>query len=201
MARRRDEGLTRAIANEAARLLAEEHCHDSATACRKAAKRLGEHNAKHWPDAETIESALRDYQGLFQSTRQPAALKRLRQLALSAMKDLAEFKPQLVGAVANGVADQHSPIRLLLHAEVPEQVAMALEDKHIPWHSAEVVLLFSRNRRAARPSFHFQAGVTTMELVVLAPADQQNPPRDAAGRGPLRGLSIKQLQATLHDAL
>ena len=197
MASRRDTGLTRAIASEAARLLAEGHCHDSHSACRKAAARLGESNSKRWPDAAAIEAALHEYQSLFQSDSQPVALDRLRRLALDAMRDLADFDPRLVGPVAKGLADRHTPIRLLLRADTPEQVALTLEDRRIPWRSAEVELLFSRNRRIARPAFRFQAGATTLELVVLAPADRHDPPRDPADNSPLRGLSIAQLKDLL----
>jgi hypothetical protein len=197
MARRKEGSLTRAIASEAARLLAEGHCHDSHSACRKAAERLGEGNSKHWPDAAAIEAALHEYQSLFQRDSQPAALEQLRQLALQAMRDLAGFEPRLVGPVAKGLADRHSPIRLLLRADTPEQVALALEDRRIPWRSAEVELLFSRNRRSPRPAFRFQAGDTTVELVVLDPADRQDPPRDPADDSPLRGLSASALHELL----
>lgn len=197
MGARRSAGLTRAIASEAARLIAQGHCHDTASACRRAAERLGEHNPRHWPDAAAIEAALRDYQSLFQADSQPRELTRLRELALQAMRDLAAFKPRLVGAAAKGLADRHSPVRLLLRADTPEQVAFALQDRRIPWRSAEVELAFSRNRRAARPAFRFQAGETTVELVVLEPGDRDDPPLDPADNRPLRGLDTVQLDALL----
>jgi hypothetical protein len=197
MGARREAGLTRAIAVEAARLLADGHCVDTASACRKAAERLGERNPRNWPDAAAIEAALREYQSLFRADRQPAELARLRQLALQAMGDLADFQPRLVGAVAKGLADSHSPIRLLLTADTPEQVALALQERHIPWRSAEVVLTFSRNRREARPAFRFQAGETMVELVVLQPSERSDPPRDPADNAPLKGLSSQDLAALL----
>lgn len=195
MGNRRDASLTRAIAIEAARLMADGHCHDTYSACRKAAERLGERNPRHWPDQATIEAALREHQALFRATSQPLELARLRRLALEAMRDLASFQPRLVGAVAKGLADAHSAVRLLLTADTPEQVALALEERRIPWRSAEVTLLFSRNRRETRPAFRFQAGETPVELVVLDPADRHDPPRDPADNRPLRGLSAQELQA------
>jgi hypothetical protein len=186
---------SRAIAIEAARLLAEGHCGDSRSACRKAAERIGERNPRHWPDLASIEAALREHQALFQAHSQPGQQQRLQQLALEAMQDLAAFQPRLVGAVAKGLADAHSTVRLLLSADTPEQVALALEERHIPWRSAEVMLQFSRNRRAARPAFRFQAGDTPIELVILEPADRHDPPRDPVDNSPLRGLSASQVQA------
>jgi hypothetical protein len=197
MAARKGSDLSRAIAVEAARLLAEGHCSDTQGACRRAAERLGERNPRHWPDLATIEIALREHQALFQADRQPLELARLQRLALEAMHDLAGFQPRLVGAVAKGLADAHSGVRLLLKADTPEQVALALEERRIPWRSAEVMLHFSRNRREPRPAFRFQAGNTPIELVVLDPGDRHDPPRDPADNGPLRGLSAKQLEAAL----
>jgi len=197
MGRRREGGLSRAIATEAARLLAEGHCQDSHSACRKAAERLGESNPRHWPDQAAIEAALREYQGLFLADRQPAALARLRRLALQAMHDLAAFRPRLTGAVAKGLADSHSPVRLLLSADTPELVAMALLERRIPYREAEVMLSFGGGRREARPAFRFQAGDTTMELVVLAAGRRHDPPRDSADNSPLPALSAADLEALL----
>jgi hypothetical protein len=197
MAARRNAGLTRAIASEAARLIAEGVCQDTQAACRKAAAKLGERNPRAWPDNPTIEAALREYQGLFQADAQPAALERLRQLALEAMQDLRQFNPRLVGAVAKGFADSHSAIELLLSADTPEQVVMALEDRRIPWRSSEVMMHFSRNRRLARPAFRFQAGETPVELIVLAPGDRNDPPREPTTDRPLKGLSVEQLKVLL----
>lgn len=196
---RRDAGRVNAIASEAARLIAEGQCTDHHSACRKAAERLGERDTRHWPDARAIEQALREYQALFQADRQPAELRRLRQLALAAMRDLAQLNPRLVGPVARGVADKHSGIRLLVSAETPETVAMALTDRRIPWQSAEVMLGFSRHRHLVRPAFRFQAGEVPLELVVLAPGDRQDPPRDPVDDGPLRGLSTSQLAELLGE--
>ena len=116
------------------------------------------------------------------------------------MRDLADFRPRLVGAVAKGLADSHSPIRLLLTADTPEQVALALQDRRIPWRSAEVMLGFGGNRREARPAFRFQAGETAMELVILETGDRHDPPRDPADNTPLKGLSAEDLEALLAAA-
>lgn len=197
MSARRNAGLTRAIAGEAARLIAEGLCHDPHSACRKAAAKLGETNPRAWPDNAAIEAALREYQGLFQADTQPAQLTRLRRLALEAMRDLAEFRPRLIGPVAKGIADRHSAVQLLLRADTPEQVILALEDRRIPWHAYEATLHFSRNRKAARPALRFQAGEDRLELIVLDPADRHDPPREPGSEQPLRGLSADELATLL----
>lgn len=198
MRKRRQEGITQAIAEAAARLIAEGHCQDHRAACRKAAERLGERNTRTWPDARAIEDALRAYQGLFQAHQQPDALQHLREVALHAMTDLAAFEPRLIGPVARGVADRHHRVQLVLRADTPEQVALALTDRHIPWRWDEATLEFSRNRREARPALRFHAGDTGMELIVLDPADRHDPPRDPVDDGPLRGLDLAALSALVN---
>lgn len=197
MGTRHRAGLTRTIATEAARLIAEGYCSDPQAACRKAALKLGESNPRAWPDNPAIEAALREYQGLFQADTQPLELQRLQRLALEAMHDLSMFRPRLIGAIAKDIADARSPIQLLLTADTPEQVIMALEDRRIPWRSDEIRLHFSRNRRAARPLLHFQAGDTRVELIILEPADRNDPPREATTDRPLQGLTAAQLREKL----
>lgn len=196
---RRDTQITHAITLAAVRLLVEGHCDDYRIACRKAAEQLGERNQKRWPSPQAIEQALRDYQQLFRADSQADALQSLRRLALAAMQDFAHLSPRLVGPVARGVADRHSGIRLLMRAETPEDVALLLTNRHIPWHAAEVTLMFSRNRRMARPALRFQAGDTRMELVILPPSDRNDPPLDPADEKPMRGLSAAQLETLLMD--
>ncbi|MBT8426631.1 MAG: hypothetical protein KJO02_01235, partial [Erythrobacter sp.] len=186
MRRPRDPNLSRRIAVEAARLLADSGLESLEHAKRRAALRLGCRDRAQWPENLEIEQALREHQRLFLADRQPEALHRLRLVALEAMQAFAEFRPRLVGAALEGTADVHSGVRLLVSASSPEDVAFVLTDRHIPWLAAEVTLRFAHDKREPRPCFSFQAGDTKVELVVMQRADQSDPPRDSATGLPLR---------------
>ncbi len=201
MRRQRDPSLSRRIAVEAARLIADSGLESLEHAKRRAAQRLGCRDRAQWPENIEIEEALREHQRLFLSDRQPEALHRLRQVALEAMQAFAEFRPRLVGAALEGTADVHSSVRLLLSADSPEEVAFALTDRHIPWLAAEVTLRFAHDQRETRPSFRFQAGDTAVELVVLQRADQSDPPRDSATGLPLRTADQTEVAALLVSAV
>jgi hypothetical protein len=197
VSRQRDPSITRRIAVEAARLLADSGLDNPEHAKRKAAQRLGCRDHLLWPENVEIETALREHQRLFLADRQPDALRTLREIALDAMQAFSAFRPRLVGAALEGTADIHSGVRLLLVADSAEEVAFTLSDQHIPWHPAEVSLRFARGQRENRPSFRFLAGEAAVELVVLNRSDLSNPPRDPATGQALKTADRSHLMALL----
>ena len=82
----RSDNLRRALAQEAARLMAQHGIHDFLTAKRKAAERLGVTDVSALPRNIEIEAALAEYQRLFNAhTRTRRALQAQRRAALYAM--------------------------------------------------------------------------------------------------------------------
>ena len=108
----RSENLRRAVAQEAARLMAEHGIHDFLTAKRKAAERFGLTDNAALPKNIEIESALAEYQRLFEGESHSESLYAQRLVALEAMRQLREFEPRLVGAVLSGTATEHSDVQL-----------------------------------------------------------------------------------------
>jgi hypothetical protein len=121
------DGAQRAtIAQAAARLIAEHGIADWSLAKRKAARELNLPERAALPGDEEIEQALRDYHALFGGTAHDERLRGQREEALAWMKRLAEFRPLLVGGVAEGWATEHSDIRLELAADDSKSVELAL---------------------------------------------------------------------------
>lgn len=121
------------IAAAAARLIAQDGA-DYGSAKRKAARQvLGEAQAGQnvLPDNAQIELELRLYQALFHADTQPAALLRLRTVALEVMELLAGFQPYLTGAVLNGTAGPHDDIHLQLFADSAKDVEIFLLNKNL----------------------------------------------------------------------
>lgn len=121
------------IAAAAARLIAQDGA-DYGSAKRKAARQvLGEAQAGQnvLPDNAQIELELRLYQALFHADTQPAALLRLRTVALEVMELLAAFQPYLTGAVLNGTAGPHDDIHLQLFADSAKDVEIFLLNKNL----------------------------------------------------------------------
>lgn len=121
------------IAAAAARLIAQDGA-DYGSAKRKAARQvLGEAQAGQnvLPDNAQIELELRLYQALFHADTQPAALLRLRTVALEVMELLAAFQPYLTGAVLNGTAGPHDDIHLQLFADSAKDVEIFFLNKNL----------------------------------------------------------------------
>jgi len=80
----RKDNLRRALAQEAARIMAQHGIHDFLTAKRKAAERLGVQDASALPRNTEIEAALVEYQRLFDAGGHELTLTAQRRAALHA---------------------------------------------------------------------------------------------------------------------
>jgi hypothetical protein len=88
----RADNLRRALAQEAARIMAEHGIRDFLIAKRKAAERFGVTDGTALlPKNSEIESALAEYQRLFGGPSHLLSLHAQRRAALSAMHYLSEF--------------------------------------------------------------------------------------------------------------
>src|ERR1700728_4464945 len=128
----RAEDLRRALAQEAARIMAEHGIEDFLQAKRKAADRLGVHEVSVLPSNVEIEAALRAHQRLFGGESHGHALKEQRRIALDTMRLLEEFQPRLVGSVLTGTATEDGGITLLFFADRSESVAIRLIEIGVP---------------------------------------------------------------------
>ncbi len=197
----RSEQLRRTLAQEAARIMSEKGIDDFLLAKRKAADRLGVADASVLPKNTEIEAALAEYHRLFDAEDHLGALKRLRRVALQAMRLLAEFDPRLVGPVLTGTASEHSEINLHLFADRPESVAMRLLEQGIPHHVAERRLRYEPTRVVAYPAFQFVAGKQPIDAVVF-PIDgiRQSPASPVDGR-PMRRSALIDVEGLLEDSM
>lgn len=188
-----------AIAQEAARLLAQHSCADYQSARQKAAARLGCRDQRQLPDNREIAQALQSYQQLFQADSHRDRLYRMRRTALQAMKNFHAFQPHLTGEVLVGAVTRFSSIRLYLFADTAEQLALHLMERHIPFRQKDIRLSYSGGMRHNRPLFLFQAGETEIELICLPPSDHSNPPLDPLLERPSLGIGPARLRALLDD--
>jgi len=193
---RERQRLRQLIASEAVRLLSEGGLASVDAARRKAAQRYGCLDQRQWPEAEAVAAAWAEHRRLF-AADDDDHVERLRRIALEVMALFADLAPELVGGVAAGVAEAHTPVALRLYADTPEQVVFRLIDARISWQEGQRRLVFGGGRREDRPSFRLGVDGTEVELVVLRPADRADPPRDPATGRPARALDRAALRAVL----
>ncbi|HEX3847366.1 MAG TPA: hypothetical protein VHV81_08275 [Steroidobacteraceae bacterium] len=193
----RTEDLRRALAQEAARIMAEHGIEDFLQAKRKAADRLGVHDVSVLPKNVEIESALREHQRLFGRDAHEHSLMEQRRIALSAMVLLEEFQPRLVGSVLTGTATNYSDINLHLFADRSESVAIRLLEIGVPHEIHERRVKMDAERSINYPALRFEAEGRTVDATVF-PIDgiRQSPYSPVDGR-PMKRADVKEVSDLL----
>lgn len=166
----------RAIAVQAARLMAEDGIEDYGLAKRKAAKRLGMPDTRHLPNNDEIDAALREYQDIYQSDDQQQRIRLLRKQAVTNMRELAAFNPHLTGSVLSGIAGLYATVHLQLYTDNVKAVELFLIDRGINYRTAQT-RLYAGSELRTLPVFTIDDKDTEIELTVLETRDLRVPVR------------------------
>jgi hypothetical protein len=194
----RGDNLRRALAQEAARIMAEHGIRDFLVAKRKAAERFGlSDGAALLPKNSEIEEALAAYQRLFGGASHLQALHAQRSAALSAMRYLREFEPRLVGAVLSGTATEHSEVQLHLFADRAESVTLKLIDQGIPHEVTERRVKLNAERIRAFPGLRFEMDEQSIEATVFPPEGIRQAPVSPVDGRPMRRANALEVEALL----
>jgi hypothetical protein len=193
----RSENLRLALAQEAARVMAEHGIRDFLAAKRKAAERFGVIDSAVLPKNTEIEAALAQYQRLFGAESHAQLLLSQRYVAVQAMHCLAEFAPRLVGSVLSGTATAHCDVQLHIFADTAEAVLLNLMERSIPHEVTERRVKMNAERVLAYPAVRFALDDQAIEATVF-PADgiRQAPVSPVDGR-PMRRANIAEVQALI----
>ena len=137
MARENSDHIRQLIAQQAARMMAEDGINDFAYAKKKAGKQLGVSEASVMPTNAEIEDEIRLYHEIYNADEQPLELAKLRQAALMTMQLFERFNPHLTGSVLDGSAGKFSQTNIHLFADSAKDVEMFLLNQQIPYESNE----------------------------------------------------------------
>jgi hypothetical protein len=196
----RGDNLRRALAQEAARIMAEHGIRDFLIAKRKAAERFGvTDGGAVLPKNSEIEEALAAYQRLFGGASHLQALHAQRSAALAAMRYLREFEPRLVGAVLSGTATEHSDVQLHLFADRAESVTLKLIDQGIPHEVTERRVRLNAERSRAFPGVRFEMDAQPIEATVFPPEGIRQAPVSPVDGRPMRRASALEVEALLQE--
>ena len=131
----RQSQLRQLVAQQAARMMAEEGVSDYGYAKKKAGRQLGVVDANCLPSNAEIEEEIRLFHDIYNSDDQPEALRLLRQDALATMQIFARFNPHLTGSVLDGTAGQYAETHIHLFADSAKEVEIFLLNQQIPYDS------------------------------------------------------------------
>ena len=137
MARENLDHIRRLIAQQAARMMAEDGVHDFAYAKKKAGRQLGVSDNSALPTNAEIEEEIRLYHEIYSADGQPLVLEQLRKAALITMQLFERFSPHLTGSVLDGTAGKFSQTDIHLFADSLKDVEMFLLNQQIPFESSE----------------------------------------------------------------
>ena len=162
------------IAHLAARIMAEDGVEDYALAKKKAARQAGVADTRHLPGNDEIDDALKSYQQTFHAADQRDRLQDLREKAVHAMQELAEFNPYLCGSVLSGSAGKYADINLQLFTDDAKAVELFLIGRGIDYRPGQTAL-YSNDARIIVPLFIMNEEGTDIEIAVLSPRDTRMP--------------------------
>jgi hypothetical protein len=192
--------LRQAIAQQAARMMAEEGVVDYSRAKRKAARQLGVGEEERClPSNAEVESALRVHHEIFHGMEQPQQLRQLRSEALSVMQLLEQFNPHLAGSVLDGTAGRFAETQIHLFVDSLKDVELFLLNHNIPYQIDEKSSRIGNEKRLL-PVFVLEGRYGTVRLVVFDTGDLRTLPRTLANEGmPLR-MPLPAVAALLEQA-
>jgi hypothetical protein len=142
----RQHNLRQLVAQQAARMMAEDGVSDYAYAKRKAGRQLGVIDSSCLPTNAEIEQEIKIFHEIYNSEEQPEALRQLRADALTVMQLLDRFNPHLTGSVLDGTAGRYAETHIHLFAESLKDVEIFLLNQQIPYETDEKSYRTSNSR-------------------------------------------------------
>jgi hypothetical protein len=156
------------LAQQAAKLMAEDGITDHAFAKRKAAKQLGASDTQHLPSNQEVDEALLSYRKLYQQDSHPGILYQLREEALAAMRMFAPFHPYLTGSVLSGTAGEQSDINLMLFSDDEKAVLLFLLKHNLEFEDGDWTVRISGHEETV-PSYTLTGESGTQIHVIVLP--------------------------------
>lgn len=196
------------IAQQAARMMAEDGISDYAYAKKKAGRQLGVMENSILPSNAEIEDELKLYNTLFLSEEQPENLRDLRENALFTMQLLARFNPHLTGSVLDGTAGILAETHIHLFADSVKEVEMFLLNQQIPFDVNEKSYRIMNDgkrdkkgdQRKTVPVFTLETDKGLIKLSVFDVDDIRVATKRAADGSNADRLNTEGVKALLADA-
>lgn len=193
----RGDHLRSAVAEEAARLMAEHGIQDFLVAKKKAAERYGVDEGPVLPKNTEIEAALLARQRLFGPQQHQHSLDGQRRTAIDAMVLLRKFEPRLVGSVLSGSATEYADIQLHVFSDNPEAVFLHLMDNRFDYEVLERRLKMQADRQVSVPAVRFAMGEDTVEAFVFPRDGIRQAPVSPVDGKPMRRAAIPEVESLL----
>lgn len=204
----RQHHLRQMIAQQAARMMAEDGISDYAHAKRKAGRQLGVTDANCFPSNAEIEEEIKLHHQIYHQDDQPENLRQLRMDALSVMRLLERFNPHLTGPVLDGTAGRYAEIDIQLFADSLKDVEIFLLNQQIPYAMQEKSYRIANDKRNQEksgdrrkvPVFILEGSSGRVKLSVFSPDEMRVPIKNPANGSNATRANVESLQLLLNSA-
>jgi hypothetical protein len=196
----RPDQLRVTLAQEAARLMAQQGISDYGLAKRKAAERLGVVDGVALPKNSEIDAALVEYQRLFEGERHVETLLQQRHTACEVLAWLDEFTPKLAGAVLSGSATAYQPIELHVFSDSLENISFKLMEQRIPYKVQEHRIRVQSDRHELIPCLDFRWHDYEVNVLVFPVSGIRQAPLSPVDGKPERRCNLAELKAIMEEA-
>jgi len=209
MARENLQQLRQLIAQQAARMMAEDGISDFAYAKKKAGRQVGAVDNGVLPSNAEVEEELKLYNSLYLSDEQPENLRDLRKNALFTMQMLERFNPHLTGSVLDGTAGLGSETHIHLFADSLKDLEMFLLNLDIPFETNEksyrVMNDGKRDKKGDNrkkvPVFTLETNTGLIKLSVFEPDDIRVSTKRAVDGTNAERANISEVSALIQASL
>ena len=199
----RQQQLRQLIAQQAARMMAEEGISDYGYAKKKAGRQLGATDVNCLPTNAEIEEEIRLFHEIYNSEDQPENLRQLRADALVVMQLLERFNPHLTGPVLEGTAGKYAETHIHLFADSLKDVEIFLLNQQIPYESNEKSYRVSNNsdkkggERRKVPVFTLEGPHGVIKLSIFELDDIRTPTKSPANGSNAAKTDMQGLKALI----
>ena len=198
---RRNECQRTLLAQKAARFIRDHGIKDFRTAKSKAAMALGMSNYGALPSNREIETALAEYNRIFDVHTHTGLLEHLRQVAIEVMRELRPFRPCLVGSVLSGNVTEYSNINLHVYSDSPESVGMRLDACGFQYRLRQRNHRIQRDMPEAFSGYDFWVEGSAIELTVFPERRKGHAPLSPIDGRPMQRARINAVETLLRDRL
>ncbi|MEM7280123.1 MAG: hypothetical protein AAF438_00630 [Pseudomonadota bacterium] len=189
----RADHLRTRVAQEAARIMAEQGVRDFLLAKQKAADRLGVTDRSKLPRNTEIEHAMLEYQRLFAGVDHDTLLQQLRHHAQQAMKLFESYHPRLVGPLINGSISENTAVDIHLFSDTSEEIAVLLMENDIPYETGEWRGQHVQGERQGWPRIRFFADEVEVNLIVFPKHGIRQAPLSPIDGKPMKRLNLGEV--------
>jgi hypothetical protein len=192
----RQHQLRQLIAQQAARMMAEEGISDYAYAKRKAGRQLGALDANCLPTNAEVEEEIKLYHEIYRSEEHPENIRQLRTDALTTMQMLKDFNPHLTGAVLDGTAGRYAVTDIHLFVDSLKDVELHLLNLHVPYQVEDRDSRLGSGRKKI-PIIYLEGPHGQFKLSVFETNDLRVATKHAAHNGLQSKITIQDFVAML----